>query len=97
MFLLAASNTDSALVAALENAHEMFLTYSGDPLGVITEVLDAEPNFVMGQIFRAAILTQAMETRIYPDLVNTLKAAEALPPPGQRAGTPVYRGHPGLG
>ena len=77
---LAVSNADNAIVAALENAHEMFLTYSGDPLGEITEVLDAEPDFVMGQIFKASLLTQAMETRIYPELVSTLKTAEALAP-----------------
>jgi tetratricopeptide (TPR) repeat protein len=75
---LAVSTADADLVAGLEKAHELFLTYSGDPIGEIEEVLDGAPDFVMGHIFKAALLTQAMETRIYGDMVNALESAEAL-------------------
>ncbi|UUX52082.1 tetratricopeptide repeat protein [Nisaea acidiphila] len=75
---LAVSNADNAIVSALEKAHDLFLTYSGDPLGEIQEVLDGAPDFVMGLIFKAALLTQAMETRVYPDMLRTLEKAEAL-------------------
>ena len=36
------------------------------------------PNFIMGHLFKAGWLTQAMETRIYGEMVAAIEAAEAL-------------------
>ncbi len=65
-------------IDALEAAHEEFLCYRGDPVGMIDAVLAEHPDFVMGHCFKAGLLTQAMETRIYDDMCVSLHAAEAL-------------------
>ena len=65
------------VVDALEAAHEEFLCYRGDPIAMIDAVLKEEPDFVMGHCFKAGLLTQAMETRIYEDMCASLRAAEA--------------------
>ncbi len=72
-------STDSAdLVAALEAAHENSLSFRGDPVAEIDAVLKEHPDFVMGHCFKAGLLTQAMETRIYDEMCASLAAAEAL-------------------
>ncbi len=65
-------------VDALEAAHQEFLCYRGDPVGMIDAVLAEHPDFVMGHCFKAGLLTQAMETRIYDEMCASLHAAEAL-------------------
>ena len=45
---------------------------------MIDEILREHPDFVMGHCFKASLLTQAMETRIYDDMCASLRAAEAL-------------------
>ena len=74
------SNADVAQVEALDRCHEMALCFEGDPVCEITEVLWAAPDFVMGHCFKAGMLTQAMETRIYDDLLASVEAAERLAP-----------------
>ena len=70
---------DRKALDGLEAAHEEFLCYRGDPVGMIDAVLEAHPDFVMGHCFKAGLLTQAMETRIYDDMVRERgQAAEAL-------------------
>ena len=72
-------STDSeALLASLESAHESFLSHAGDPMGEIEAALERDPGFVMGHCFKAGLLTQSMETRIYDDLLASVMAAEAL-------------------
>ncbi len=65
-------------IDGLDEAQEDSLAFSGDPVGRIDKVLEAHPGFVMGHLFKGAMLTQAMETRIYGEMVAALEAAEAL-------------------
>lgn len=72
------STDNQALIDGLEEAHEQSLGFVGNPAAAIGRVLEAHPDFVMGHCFKAGMLTQAMETRIYDDMVASLTAAEAL-------------------
>ena len=73
---LSTDNPD--LIARLEAAHELSLGFAGTPVDDIDAVLAEHPDFVMGHCFKAGLLTQAMETRIYDDMVASVLAAEAL-------------------
>ena len=75
---IAVSAGSQAALDGLESAHLELLEFRGDPVKSIGRVLDAEPDFIMGHIFKAGVLTQAMETRIYRTMVTSLEAAEAL-------------------
>lgn len=72
------STDDRRQIDALEAAHEESLTFQGDAVASISSVLDDHPDFVMGHCFKAGLLTQAMETRIYDDMLASVQAAEAL-------------------
>ncbi|MEM7524761.1 MAG: tetratricopeptide repeat protein [Pseudomonadota bacterium] len=63
-------------IEGLERAIEMSLSFRGDAIAHIDGVLADHPDFVMGWVFKAAWLTQAMETRIYNDMVAALREAE---------------------
>ena len=69
---------DPTAVEALDRLHEESLGFRGDPVAGIDAVLLARPDFVMGHCFKAGLLTQAMETRIYDEMVRSVEAAEAL-------------------
>ncbi len=71
---------DRALIEALDRCHEDSLAFRGDPVAGIDAVLADHPDFIMGHCFKAGILTQAMETRIYNDMLKSVEAAEALSP-----------------
>jgi tetratricopeptide (TPR) repeat protein len=69
---------DPAQIGILDRCHELSLGFVGDPVGEIDRVLAEHPDFVMGHCFKAGMLTQAMETRIYDIMVESVAAAEAL-------------------
>ena len=69
---------DQSAIDGLERAHDLLLIYTGDPIAVIDEVLAEHPDFIMGHCFKAAVLTQSMETRIYGEMVTSVDAAAAL-------------------
>ncbi|MCG8358093.1 MAG: tetratricopeptide repeat protein [Kiloniellales bacterium] len=69
---------DAEAVAALDACLEDGLAFRGDPVASIAEVLERHPDFIMGHCFKAAMLTQSMETRIYGDMVASVEAAERL-------------------
>ena len=72
-------STDRAeLSAALDIALDEALAFEGDPIARISAVLAEHPDFVMGHCFKAGLLTQAMETRIYDEMVAAVEAAEAF-------------------
>ena len=72
------SYRDTGAIEGLERAQLCALAFRGDAIAEIDAVLDEHPGFIMGHIFKAAWLTQAMETRIYDDMVAAAGAAEAL-------------------
>ena len=72
------STDNRDLIDRLEAAHELSLGFAGDAVGAIDEVLAEQPDFVMGHCFKAGLLTQAMETRIYDDMLASVVTAEAL-------------------
>ena len=72
------SYADRGAVDGLERAHECALAFRGDAIAVIDLVLEQHPRFIMGHLFKAGWLSQAMETRIYDDMVAAVAAAEAL-------------------
>ena len=63
-------------IDGLEEAIEISLAFRGDAIARIDRVLEEHPDFIMGWLFKAAWLTQAMETRIYSDMVHAYKEAE---------------------
>ncbi len=71
---------DQALIDSLDRLHEDCMAFQGDPLAEIEAILRAHPDFVMGHCFKAALLTQSMETRIYDAMLASVEAAEALGP-----------------
>lgn len=75
---VATSCASATAIAALDRAHERNLAFQGDAVADIDEVLVGQPDFVMGHVFKAGLLTQTMETRIYDDMVRSVQHAEAL-------------------
>lgn len=71
------SYQDAQAIAWLERAHECALAFRGDAIAEVDALLAAHPNFVMAHLFKAAWLTQAMETRIYNDMVTAVEAARS--------------------
>ena len=69
---------DSSAIEGLERAMLCALAFRGDPIAEIDKVLEEHPQFVMGHLFKAAWLTQAMETRIYSEMVAALDNAAKL-------------------
>lgn len=63
-------------VAGLERALEYSLAFRGDAIAEIDATLKDHPDFIMGWLFKAGWLTQAMETRIYGQMVAALQEAE---------------------
>jgi len=70
------ANADA--ISMLEKAHNEFLAFEGDSLATVNALIDEHPNFMMAQLYKAAYLTQSMETRIFDDMVTAVDAAEAL-------------------
>ena len=66
------------LVDTLDRCHDDSLAFRGDPVADIDAVLAQHPKFVMGHCFKAGMLSQAMEVRIYRDMLASVEAAEAL-------------------
>jgi len=74
---VAVTHHSAQAVAALDSAIDQALAFGGDPMGLINKTLKEHPDFTMGWLFKAAWMTQAMETRIYRAMVNALEQAEA--------------------
>ncbi|MEM7211829.1 MAG: tetratricopeptide repeat protein [Pseudomonadota bacterium] len=69
---------DQTAIDDLEEAMLCALSFRGDAVAKIDRVLAEHPQFIMGHLFKAGWLTQAMETRIYSELVTTLDNAARL-------------------
>lgn len=70
------SYANAQAIDGLERALEISLAFRGDAVAQIDAVLVEHPDFIMGWLFKAGWLTQAMETRIYDDMVDALAQAE---------------------
>lgn len=71
------SYPDADAISELERAHECALAFRGDAIAAADALIAAHPDFVMAYLLKAAWLTQAMETRIYDDMVAAAEAARA--------------------
>ena len=65
-------------IDGLEEALLCALSFRGDAIAVIDRVLEEHPSFIMGHLFKAGWLTQAMETRIYSEMVRAFDNAAAV-------------------
>lgn len=74
------SYRDRSAIEGLESAILMSLSFRGDAIAEIDRVLAAHPDFMMGWLFKAAWLTQAMETRVYDTMLQCLAQSERLLP-----------------
>ncbi len=72
------SSADSAAIEGYDAALECAFSFRGDAIARIDKVLEQRPEFVMGWLFRAAWLTQAMEDRIYYDMVDSVEQVRKL-------------------
>jgi len=72
------SYADRSAIDGLERAMDCALGFQGDAIAEIDTVLAEHPGFIMAHIFKAAWLTQAMETRIYDQMVQSFENAVAL-------------------
>jgi tetratricopeptide (TPR) repeat protein len=68
------ASTDA--IDGLERAITLSLSFRGDPVAEIDKTLAEYPDFIMGWVFKAAWMTQYMETRIYSEMVAALGEAE---------------------
>ena len=72
------SCNDQRLIDSLDRLLEDCMAFQGNPLAEIEQILRDHPDFVMGHCFKAGLLTQSMETRIYDAMLASVQAAEAL-------------------
>lgn len=61
---------------AFDRAVELFHGYYGDPVAVIDEALQAQPDFLMGYALKAGLLLTATDRRLHPLIGETLAAAD---------------------
>jgi len=66
------------LVDTLDALIEDSLAFRGDPVAGADQLLRDHPDFIMAHCFKAGLLTQSMEVRIYREMVASVEAAERL-------------------
>ena len=72
------SYKDDEALEGFRVALECALSFRGDPIAIIDKVLAEHPKFAMGWLFRASWLTQAMETRVYDEMVDSVNQVYQL-------------------
>lgn len=72
------STLSADALSAYETALAQFHTYSGDPIATIDEALAADPEFVLGHLFKVFALYTTSEKRFADVARGALHAAEAL-------------------
>ena len=72
------SSNSRAALDGFEKALAELNAYVGDPLATINAVIEADPSFVFGHIFKAHILSLSTERAAEPDLRRAVEAAETL-------------------
>ncbi len=74
------SHHDQSAIDRLDGLLEDSLAFAGDPVAGADALLAEHPDFIMGHCFKAGLLTQSMEVRIYDEMVSSVEAAEKLAP-----------------
>src|SRR3954464_7089929 len=72
------STSDRRSLNRFEHAVGLLNGFFADPLAVIDEALEEDPDFVMGHCLRAALMLMAAEKSAQPELRRSVEAAEAL-------------------
>src|SRR5690606_16499423 len=72
------STDNCASLDGFERALKLLNGYFADPLAAIDKVLEADPRFVLGHCFRAALMLMSTEKGAEPELRRSVEAAEAL-------------------
>jgi hypothetical protein len=72
------STSDRRSLDRFEHALGLLNGFFADPLAVIDEALEEDPEFVMGHCLRAALMLMAAEKSAVPELRRSVEAAEAL-------------------
>jgi tetratricopeptide (TPR) repeat protein len=90
---LSLSCDSTGSVEGYEQALGLLQGYYVDPLKAIDDTLAAEPGFLMGHVFRAALFVTSTERRAVGELEKSVTAAEALVARG--VGTERERAHVG--
>jgi tetratricopeptide (TPR) repeat protein len=72
------STDDQSLINFLDQCLDTALAFDGDSVADISRLLTDHPEFIMGHCFKAGMLTQAMEVRIYDEMLASVEAAEAM-------------------
>ena len=74
------STSDRHAVEAYDQAVDLYLRYSARTLAPIEAALQRDPSFVMGHLFKAAVLAMTTEKALEPDLRASVEAAERHAP-----------------
>jgi tetratricopeptide (TPR) repeat protein len=72
------SSNDSQSLATYERALRAFNTYRGDPVAIIDEALETDPDFVMGHVLRGQVLVSLWEKSVVPEIDRSLAKLEEL-------------------
>ena len=76
----AVTGADPATVRGLEAATLKLHAYQADPVADIDAVIAERPDCAMAHAFRAGVLATALDKAFEPEMLRSLKAAEALAP-----------------
>ena len=72
------SCSDATQLDGFERALRSYQNYIGDPVSTIDAVLSEHDDFVLGHVFRAAVLMTAGERRVLAEADRSLRSAESL-------------------
>jgi tetratricopeptide (TPR) repeat protein len=72
------SCSNPAQLDGYERALRSYQNYVGDPIATIDAVLAEHDDFVLGHVFRAAVLMTAGERRVVSDADRSVRSAESL-------------------
>jgi len=65
-------------IDALDDAFDLLHAYQSDPLAAVDKIIVDHPDFAMAHAFRAGALATATDKAFEPELISSVKAAEAL-------------------
>src|SRR5260221_12578168 len=65
-------------IDALDHAFDLLHAYQADPLAEVDKIIVEHPDFAMAHAFRAGALATATDKVFEPEMIKSVKAAEAL-------------------